>query len=192
MRLLAGLGNPGDQYRGSRHNIGFVCVEKVAADLGVATWRAFKGGLLAEGRAGEERILLFKPMQFMNTSGIPLRQVMEYYDIPADQLCVAADDVYVAPGSARIRKTGGDGGHNGWRSVLEHVDPDTFWRVRIGAGTYEQTPAKRRLLPDLEQYVLQTLPPHDAEKTGKLIDKLGPLLVQWLESGDLQEQTLHI
>lgn len=187
MRLLAGLGNPGSQYAQTRHNAGFWLVDKIAATQG-ASWKEFKGGELAQVAGG----FLFKPKSFMNHSGLPLRQALDFYKIGLDGLCVAADDVYLAPGSARIRRTGSDGGHNGWKSVLEHLDDEPFWRVRIGAGVYEQHPEKRQQQPPMDEYVLQRLPKEDADRINQLIDRLVPDLIGWLERGELEEETLHI
>lgn len=188
MRALIGLGNPGDQYQKSRHNLGFVCVEQVAEELGL-TWKKFKEGELAQG----EGFFLYKPLQFMNNSGLPLRKFVDYYNIASKDLCIVADDVYVAPGSVRIRQSGGDGGHNGWKSVMEHIDPDTFWRVKIGAGVYEQHPEKRKNMSGLEEYVLQSMPKHEEKQTTQLIDKLVPNLIDWLKhTADLKDETVHI
>lgn len=190
MRLLVGLGNPGIEYQDTRHNLGFKAVEAVAGKMDLS-WRKFKDGLLAECGKGEQRRLLFKPQTFMNCSGIPVKQVVDYFKIPYQDICIVADDVYIAPGSARIRQTGGDGGHNGWRSIIEHLGADEYWRVRVGVGVYEQHPEKRLKQPPLEEYVLQPLPKHEQKLTQELIDKLVPLLVNWLERGEIAEQGLH-
>ncbi|MCC2631792.1 MAG: aminoacyl-tRNA hydrolase [Patescibacteria group bacterium] len=193
MRLLAGLGNPGVQYVRSRHNIGFVCIDAVLKALDLpADGRTFKGGELWETRLEGEKIAIFKPLQYMNRSGQPLREVMDYFDIATDDLCIAADEVYVAPGSIRIRRGGGNGGHNGWKSVLEHLEDDNFWRIRIGVGLYEQHPEKRMHQPALDEYVLQPIPPHDRDLAEKAIDNLVPNLIKWLRSGQMTEETIHL
>jgi len=192
MRLLVGLGNPGEEYEQTRHNLGFVVLDEVAKRLEADDWEAFKGGEVAEARLNGEKHLLFKPMQYMNRSGEPLRALIDYYGIEVGDVCIVSDDVYVRPGSARVRQGGGDGGHNGWRSVMEHVKPDDFWRVRIGAGLYEQNPVTRRHLPPLDTYVLQPLPAHDRKQAEDLIDTLVPNLVGWLENGQISEETVHI
>jgi peptidyl-tRNA hydrolase, PTH1 family len=190
MRVLIGLGNPGAQYEKSRHNLGFVALDAVAAHYGIKNWKSAHGGDLAEVSQGGEKALLFKPQKFMNLSGLPVRALLDYYKLAPKDLCIIADDVYVAPGSARIRRSGGDGGHNGWKSVLQQVDPDTFWRVRIGAGLYPQGD-KEVHYPALDQYVLESLPKHERKQAELLIDKLVPKLVEWLEHGVLEEATLH-
>jgi PTH1 family peptidyl-tRNA hydrolase len=189
MRILAGLGNPGAEYEATRHNAGFWLVDELASKLD-GDWRAFKGGELAEVRLDGEKSLLFKPMQYMNRSGEPIRQLLEFYKMAPEELCVAADDVYLAPGTARIRKGGENGGHNGWKSVIEQVTPDYFWRVRIGAGLYEQHPLRRGRQPSLEAYVLQPPPEADRESIDAIIDDLLPELLEWLRSGILTEKTV--
>jgi len=187
MRLLAGLGNPGAEYEGTRHNVGFVCVDAVAEKLAVSGWKEFKSGLLA--KQGEN--LFFKPQAFMNRSGEAIRQVVDYYGIESSDICIVADDVYLSPGSTRIRHEGADGGHNGWKSVLEHLE-GPFRRVRIGVGVYEQEPDKRVHQPALDRYVLQKPTAHDQKLINHMVDNIVPNLVMWLERGELPEQTLHI
>jgi PTH1 family peptidyl-tRNA hydrolase len=193
MRLLVGLGNPGPEYTHTRHNIGFACVEAVAAKLGGLAWKEFKDGLVAEYGTGVQKVLLFKPMQYMNNSGIQVSQVLNYYDIATDDMAVVLDDVYINPGTARMRQSGGDGGHNGLKSIIAHVDPDTFWRVKIGVGLYEQHPTERHHLPPLEDYVLQRMPKTEEKAAHELIDRLVPDLVTWLEQGKgLEQRTIHL
>ncbi|CAN5174413.1 hypothetical protein BH11PAT4_BH11PAT4_2910 [soil metagenome] len=192
MRLLVGLGNPGPKYQGTRHNVGFDVVDAVAENLGVTTWKTFKDGLLAEAGMGEDKILLFKPQQFMNNSGVQVRQLVDFYQLEAPDIAVAYDDVYIQPGSIRIRQGGGDSGHNGMKSLHTHLIDHAFWRLRVGAGLYEQNPELRHHLPSLEDYVVQKFPVSDAKKVQKLIDNQVPNLVQWLKLGTgLQEQTVH-
>jgi PTH1 family peptidyl-tRNA hydrolase len=193
MRVLVGLGNPGAEYEKTRHNAGFWVADALAAHYGVEKWKEFKGGLLAETSGNGEKILLFKPQVFMNRSGQPVTELLKYFHIATADTAVALDDVYIQPGSARVRTSGGDGGHNGLHSVIQHVDPDDFWRVKIGVGLYGQRPEEKIHQPALDQYVLSPLPAHDAKQVHKLIDKIVPNLVAWLEHGtELSAETLHI
>ena len=192
MRLLVGLGNPGDEFKKTRHNVGFDALDAVAKQIGTSRWKVFKGGLIAETGQGSTKAFLFKPQEYMNRSGESIRQVVDFYQIEAPDLCIITDDVYITPGSARIRHGGGDGGHNGWKSIGEHLTYINFWRVRIGMGLYEQHPEHRMHQPPLDEYVLGRLPLHEHKRVVQLIDKLTPNLVQWLERGELVEETLHI
>ena len=187
MRVLVGLGNPGEEYERTRHNAGFWLLDKVGAEL---DWRLFKGGELAEIGSGGAKSFLFKPMLYMNRSGEPIRDLLNFYKIDAADTCIAADDVYLAPGVARIRQSGNDGGHNGWKSVQELVKPDSYSRVRIGVGIYEQHPLKRAHQPPLDKYVLQPMPDDEQKEADLLIDELAPLMLRWLQSGELEPQTL--
>jgi len=189
MRVLVGLGNPGEQYEKTRHNLGFVCVDALAEALGLTGWKEHKGGLFLKN--GE--YALFKPQSFMNGSGLPVQHLVDYYGVELKDLCVVADDIYVEPGTARIRHAGGDGGHNGWKSIIQHLGSEGYARVRIGAGVYEQQPEHPMHQVPLSDYVLQKLPAHDQKRAKQLIDKLLPNLVEWLEHGtELPTQTVHL
>jgi len=189
MRVLVGLGNPGERYRKSRHSIGFYILDKLALEFGNPVWKQFKGGELAEVFTTSGKALFFKPIQFMNVSGLPIRQLMDYYEIESKDLGIIADDVYLAPGTVKIRTGGSDGGHNGWKSVQQHVGAQEYKRIRVGVGIYEQHPDKRTLSPPLEEYVLQPLPEAELQRIDTLIDILGPKLIHWLEQGELEEHS---
>lgn len=191
IRLLVGLGNPGKEYSKTRHNLGFMLLDGVAKELGIKTWRTLLGSKIAETKLGETKIILLQPQNFMNRSGEQVSQILNYFDVPIKEVAIALDDVYIAPGSGRIRKSGGDGGHNGLKSVIGHLE-DSFWRVRIGAGLYEQDPQKREHHPPLDEYVLQPMPAHEQKMAKKLIDKVIPDLLKWLEHGELVEKTIHL
>lgn len=191
MRVLVGLGNPGAKYDKTRHNAGFWVVDAVANYLGWGQWKEVKGCLVAEGVSNGEKIILAKPQTFMNRSGQPVKQLLEYFQVGTEDLAVALDDVYIHPGTARVRRSGGDGGHNGLHSVLSLVDPDTFWRVKIGVGLYGQRPEEKIHQPALDKYVLEPLPKHERKQVALLIDKLVPNLVGWLEHGTLSPETIH-
>ncbi len=192
MRALIGLGNPGEQYDKTRHNIGFACLDAVATSLGEKTWKRLHDSLVIETNIEGEKCFLVKPQQFMNNSGKPIRTLADYYDLKPEQLCIVADDVYVAPGSVRIRQSGGDGGHNGWKSIITALGPDDFWRVRVGVGLYEQKAELAAHLPALEDYVLQRMPAHDTKTVDVVIDKLVPNLVEWLKYGTISTETFHL
>lgn len=192
MRLLVGLGNPGDKFEKTRHNAGFWVVDALAKELSAGSGKDFKGGILYEARLDGEKVIFFKPTKYMNRSGSPIAQIAAYYEVSVHDILVTYDDVYIAPGSVRIRRGGGAGGHNGMKSMLEHVKPDAFARVRIGVGIYEQDPQKRMHLPPLDEYVLQPMPQNDLEATLKAIDGVLPNLLKWLRTGELAEATHHL
>ena len=131
MHLVVGLGNPGRQYQGNRHNVGFRAVDELA---GGAPWRGKWGAELAEVELSGEKVLLCKPMQFMNVSGQPVASVAGFWKIPAEQVVVIHDELDVAFGRVKINKGGGAGGHNGVRSLIDCLGTPDFVRVRVGIG----------------------------------------------------------
>jgi PTH1 family peptidyl-tRNA hydrolase len=133
MRLFVGLGNPGAKYAGNRHNLGFMVLDRIAADHGFPAFRAKFQGLVSEGRLGTERIVLLKPGTFMNLSGQSVRAALDFYKIEAPDVLVFHDEVDLAPGKVRLKTGGGHAGHNGLRSLHAHIGAD-YARVRIGVG----------------------------------------------------------
>ena len=133
MKLFTGLGNPGSDYAGHRHNIGFMAVDRIAADHGFGPWkRAFKG-LVAEGRLGEDKVVLLKPETFMNLSGQSVQAAMAFYRLPVADVTVFHDELDLAPGKARVKVGGGHAGHNGLRSIHATIG-EAYGRVRLGIG----------------------------------------------------------
>ncbi|MDN5786168.1 aminoacyl-tRNA hydrolase [Pseudorhodobacter sp.] len=133
MRLFVGLGNPGAKYAGNRHNIGFMAVDRIAADHGFGPWKKAFKGLVADGRLGDERVLLLKPETFMNLSGEAVQAAMAYHRITPAQVIVFHDELDLAPGKLRLKQGGGHAGHNGLRSIHGHVG-EAYGRVRLGIG----------------------------------------------------------
>ena len=133
MRILAGLGNPGTEYAAHRHNVGFMLVEQLAAQYGFSAWKSKFQGILAEGAISDTKTILFKPQNFMNDSGTPIRTILKFYKLPPSDLVVIHDDVDLASGKLRIKCGGGHGGHNGLRDIDKHIGTG-YWRVRIGVG----------------------------------------------------------
>ncbi len=133
MKLFVGLGNPGAKYAGNRHNVGFMAVDRIAADHGFAPWRARFQGMVSEGGLGGERLVLLKPGTFMNLSGQSVAEALRFYKLTPDDLTVFHDDLDLAPGKIRCKSGGGHAGHNGLRSVHGHVG-EAYHRVRLGIG----------------------------------------------------------
>jgi PTH1 family peptidyl-tRNA hydrolase len=131
--LLAGLGNPGEEYAGNRHNIGFMAVNAIATRHRFALWRHQHHGLATKGRLHDCPALLLKPMTFMNRSGIAVSEAARFYKILPQDVIVFHDEIDLDPGVIRVKTGGGMAGHNGLKSIGEHIGPD-FRRVRIGVG----------------------------------------------------------
>ena len=131
IRLVAGLGNPGAEYAGTRHNVGFMVVDRIALQLGLAWEKSAKWeALTAKGGA----VLLAKPMSFMNRSGHPLHAIAQFYKIEPEQMLVVVDDLALPVGRIRIRPDGGTGGHNGLESIIVQFGSDKIPRLRVGIG----------------------------------------------------------
>ncbi|MDF1620981.1 aminoacyl-tRNA hydrolase [Pseudothioclava nitratireducens] len=133
MKLWVGLGNPGAKYAGNRHNIGFMALDRIAADHGFGPWRARFQGQVCEGRFGSTRVTLLKPETFMNLSGQSVRAAADFFKIDAPDITVFHDELDLAPGKCRLKTGGGHAGHNGLRSIHAHLGPD-YDRVRLGIG----------------------------------------------------------
>ncbi len=133
MRLLVGLGNPGPRYAGNRHNIGFMALEAIAKRHGIGPWRRRFAGVSAEGPIGGERALLLLPGTFMNESGRAVAEAAKFYKLPVADITVLHDEIELPPGKVRVKIGGGIAGHNGLRSITEHIGND-YRRVRIGVG----------------------------------------------------------
>ncbi|RMH39087.1 MAG: aminoacyl-tRNA hydrolase [Alphaproteobacteria bacterium] len=133
MRLLVGLGNPGPKYERNRHNVGFMAVDRIAAAHGFPPWRRKFQGLVTEGRLDGERVILLKPETYMNRSGQSVGEAARFFKLLPGDIIVFHDELDLAPGKVRVKTGGGHAGHNGLRSIQEHIGPD-FVRVRIGIG----------------------------------------------------------
>ena len=133
MKLFVGLGNPGGKYAHHRHNIGFMALDAIADAHGFGPWRRKFQADAAEGRLGNQKILLVKPQTFMNLSGQSVGEAMRYLKLPPEDIWVFHDELDLAPGKLRVKQAGGHAGHNGLRSLHQHVG-ETYNRVRMGIG----------------------------------------------------------
>lgn len=155
MYVIAGLGNPGSKYEGTRHNVGFAAIEEIAKQIGAPITKSKHKALIGEGRIDGEKVILVKPQTYMNLSGDSIVPILKYYDIGLENLIVIYDDIDTDMGSIRIRKKGSAGTHNGMRSIIGLLGDDGFPRVRIGIGS----PPGRMPLAD---YVLSRFKPDEA------------------------------
>jgi len=147
MYIIAGLGNPEAKYDNTRHNVGFDVIDLLSEQYMIpVTTRKFKS-LLGQGTINGEKFILMKPQTYMNLSGEAIREVVEYYDVPVENVVVLCDDVYLDLGVLRIREKGSAGGHNGLKNIILHLATENFKRIRIGVG-------KQPERMDLIQFVL--------------------------------------
>lgn len=131
--LIVGLGNPGREYRQNRHNIGFMCIDELAASYGIQVGKARSQALIGEGVITQTPVLLVKPQTFMNNSGQSVGQLIRFFKIPLTHLLVIYDELDLPFGTLRLRQKGSAGGHNGMRSIIQHLGDD-FPRLRLGIG----------------------------------------------------------
>jgi PTH1 family peptidyl-tRNA hydrolase len=145
LRLVVGLGNPGEKYASTRHNVGFMALELLASREG-GRFKAMTKlqGDLADVGTGESRLRLLMPQTYMNDSGRSIRAALDWFDLEIQQLLVLVDDMDLPLGRLRLRAQGGAGGHNGLKSTIQHLGTQEFARLRIGIGAPGRTPEERR------------------------------------------------
>lgn len=131
--MIVGLGNPGEKYESTRHNIGFIMIDHIAEKLGVRINKLKFRALYVQTKIGAAKVLLVKPQTYMNLSGDAVGEASRYYKVPAERIIVISDDVSLPVGKMRIRRKGSAGGHNGLKSIIGRVG-DTFQRIRVGVG----------------------------------------------------------
>jgi PTH1 family peptidyl-tRNA hydrolase len=132
MKIIVGLGNPGRKYEGTRHNVGFEVIDRLASAPGVSGFSSRFQAQIAEAREDAEKVLLVKPETFMNLSGLAVRQLVDFYQAPLVDLLVICDDVNLPLGKLRFRARGTHGGHNGLRDIQNHLGTTEYSRLRIG------------------------------------------------------------
>ncbi len=132
--IIVGLGNPGDKYENTRHNVGFMAIDKIAEEYGVRVNKIKFKALIGEIEYKDKKVLLMKPTTFMNSSGEAVREAMNFYKIKPENVIVIFDDISLDPGKMRLRKKGSCGGHNGIRSIIDLNGSDAFPRIKIGVG----------------------------------------------------------
>ena len=169
MKMIVGLGNPGSEYARTKHNVGFMFLDALAEKLGADNWKTKYDALVAEARIGTEKVLLVKPLTYMNESGRAVGPLMSWYKLAPEDLIVVHDDMDIPAGTIRIRRKGSAGGHNGMKSILYHVGDENFPRLRIGIG---------RPLPGwtVVKHVLAPFSEEDVPKIREAISYLLPAL----------------
>jgi PTH1 family peptidyl-tRNA hydrolase len=170
MHLIVGLGNPGDKYSRNRHNIGFLAVEEIARRHSFPPFREKFKGLVSEGTIAGEKVLILKPQTWMNSSGESIEAALQFYKLEPSDVTVVYDEIDLVPGKSRIKRGGGNGGHNGLRSIDPRIGTD-YRRIRLGVG---HPGHKDRVMP----HVLGDFSKHDLEW-------LEPLLAALADNAEL-------
>lgn len=174
--LIAGLGNPGPQYAANRHNVGYRCVERLAASLGFAFDKRQKRALVALGTCDGRRVVLAKPRTFMNESGRAIVPLARFYRVPLEHALVIYDDLDLPLGTIRIRPEGGSGGHKGMRSIIEQWGTQGFPRMRIGIG---RPPGRM----DPAAYVLQDFSADERLLLDETLGRAVAAVEIWMDAG---------
>ena len=187
MLLVVGLGNPGSEYAGNRHNIGFMAVDAIARRHGFGPSRAKFQGELAEGRVGGTKVLVLKPQTYMNESGRSVLAAVDFFKMPTTDVIVLHDEIDLAAGKVRVKRGGGHAGHNGLRDIHAHIGPD-YGRVRIGVGH----PGDKDRVTG---HVLRDFAKADVEWVERLLDAIAehfPLLVAGDDPGFMSRVALDM
>ena len=159
--LIVGLGNPGDKYEYTRHNVGFLTLDRLSVEEDCKINKIKYKSLLGEVNLGGHRCIVIKPQTFMNNSGEAVREVSAFYKIPPEKIIVVFDDISLPCGKMRIRRKGTDGGHNGIKSIIYHLKSDAFPRIKVGVG------AKPHPDYDLADWVLSNFKKDEMEEIKK-------------------------
>ncbi|MEN6386595.1 MAG: aminoacyl-tRNA hydrolase [Phycisphaerales bacterium] len=175
IRLIAGLGNPGQEYDGTRHNIGFEVIDKLADKYGVDVSKKNFGGILGQTALEDKKLILLKPLKYMNNSGQVIATVAGFYKLQPLQILVITDDLALEPGVIRLRASGSAGGHNGLADIIEKLSTVDFARLRIGIGA--KGPAIGR------DYVLSRPCKEDRRLLDDAIDQAADAAICWAKQG---------
>lgn len=174
MKCIVGLGNPGKKYQQTRHNIGFVVLDKLAEQNHWALTQKKFRGLYATEHVDGEKVLLLKPQTYMNLSGESVRAFMDYFEIEVEDLLVVYDDLDLPPGKIRLRKKGGHGGHNGIRNMIDHLGTKEFKRLRVGIGRPETSIS-------VIDYVLGTFPKQEQKAVSESVQEASNACEYWMK-----------
>ncbi|HHZ02160.1 MAG TPA: aminoacyl-tRNA hydrolase [Tissierellia bacterium] len=174
MYLIVGLGNPGKEYAGTRHNAGYEVVELLAERLNVKLNKLKFNSVYGETFINGEKVLLVKPVTYMNRSGIAVSEIMNFYKIPIDKLIVIYDDIDIPLGTLRIRQKGSSGTHNGMKSIIKSIGSEEFPRIRVGIGRNDNM--------DLADYVLQKFSSSERDEILSIIEKAAEAVIEVIET----------
>ena len=187
MNIIVGLGNPEGRYKGTRHNVGFETINKLAFDHNISVTKSKHRGLIGTGKLAGKPVALIKPQTYMNRSGECVRAVLDFYKLSPQELIVIYDDVSLALGEIRVREKGSAGGQNGMKDIISHMGTDEFVRVRIGIGPGSGSPEKHE---DLSGYVLSRFHPNEHEAMIEGVTKAGDALIKILTDGPISAMNL--
>jgi PTH1 family peptidyl-tRNA hydrolase len=174
VKVIVGLGNPGKKYEDTRHNVGFMTIDKISKKWGIPVTQNKFRALVGEGRIDFERVLLVKPQTYMNLSGESVAEVLHFYKLTADDILVIYDDLDLPVGKLRLREKGSAGGHNGIKSLIQHLGTQEFKRIKIGIDR----PEPGRSVSD---YVIGSFPSSDKPAIDEAVDIAAQACAMWMK-----------
>ena len=172
MKLIVGLGNPGKEYENTRHNIGYIFIDALADKLGISIDKKKFNGLYTETMINNEKVLLVKPLSYMNLSGEVVEQFVNYYKIDIKDILIINDDLDLEVGRVRLRDHGSSGGHNGLKNIALHLNTEEFKRLKIGISNNK--------LIDTKDYVLGKFSKEEKEEINNLQEQITELLIDFI------------
>jgi PTH1 family peptidyl-tRNA hydrolase len=175
MQMIVGLGNPGKKYAETRHNVGFKVIDLLGGVLGIEVGKKGFGGQVGKGEYTGKQVILLKPQQYMNLSGMPVAEAVGFYKLNLKDVLVVLDDMWLEPGQIRLREKGSAGGHNGLADVIEKLGTENVPRLRVGIG---QAPSDGAV-----DYVLSEPDRKDAAMVNEGIQQAKEAAICWLEEG---------
>ncbi len=173
--IIVGLGNPGMKYEKTRHNIGFMAIDKLAREFDISVTKIKHNALLGEGKIGNKKIILVKPQTFMNLSGKAVASLVRFYKIDLKNLLIIYDDVDIAPKEIRIREKGSGGTHNGMKSIVGMLGSNEFPRIRLGIGNSQ--------VMEIHDYVLGKFSSQELKDMEKFLDKVNLATEELIKNG---------
>jgi peptidyl-tRNA hydrolase, PTH1 family len=173
MKCIVGLGNPGKKFENTRHNVGFMVIDRLADQFTLPLTKEKFKGMYSTGVVNGEKVLLVKPLTYMNVSGECIRPFLDFYQIPVEDLVVIYDDLDLPAGKIRLRQKGSAGGHNGVKSTIQHLGTQDFKRIRIGIDR----PQNGISVPD---YVLQRFSKEESTHIGDAVNQSADACTDWL------------
>ena len=176
MYLIIGLGNPEEEYSKTRHNMGFNAINKIAEQYGIKVNKSKFQGLYESAIIEGQKVMLIKPQTYMNLSGECIKQFVDFYKIPNEDILVIYDDMDIEPGKIKIRKKGGAGGHNGMKSIIKMLGTEEFARIRTGIGRPKHN-------GDDINYVIGAIPEEEIPKLQDGVEKAKEAVIEILKNG---------
>ncbi|MCU9594332.1 aminoacyl-tRNA hydrolase [Caldibacillus thermolactis] len=184
VKLIVGLGNPGKEYEETRHNIGFKVIDELSKELQIPLNESKFKGLYGKGNINGERVLLLKPMTYMNLSGEAVSALMNFYKISAEELLVIYDELDLPVGKIRLRYKGSAGGHNGIKSIIQHIGTQEFKRIRIGIDRPERGKS-------ISDYVLGKFNKEDIPIIEEMVQKSVKACEEWIDKPFLEVMNIY-